>query len=660
MTTLATTLTCAALCLASQNAPLADRVSPPAPAESLSDAERIARLRRTIDTNRKLLEALTAELADPEGDYRSAEKWFQRVDGELAEKKKAARKLRESGQASDAGLETKVQALEKKWQLSRERFNLAIQERKMLQQKATALAQKIEQDEKALHQLTSFVGPPAPADRVPAALPEENKTAPSQVIAEPTATPRAAAPSVPREAAAPQTRTTAPPEAPAGAASRPSKELLQAREIARLKEAAAQDANARAEAIGERIAALRRDIELEEGLLQTRQRKADNAAQSQVNLEKELQKRLAGGAAEEPVQRLTATLDRVGQRLVDARGEVQASADRLTDLRAELQVLEAEHASAVQEASQKRHQADVAEKQVARLESPFAWPTIRTWLAGHGPRLLLIFMGMLGLHFAVKVFSRRLVVFMVRRGNRGSAEEGENRAQTLVGVFRNTASLAVLGGGVLMLLDEISIPIVPLMGGAAVAGLAVAFGAQNLIRDYFSGFMVLLEDQYGINDVVRIGSVSGQVENITLRVTVLRDMEGVVHFIPHGTITQVSNLTHGWSRAFLEIGVSYREDVDRVMEVLLDLGRRMRRDPAFGPLILEDPEMLGVNSFEDSAVTIRFFLKTKPLKQWPVKRELLRRIKHKFDELGIEIPYPHRTVYHRHEDDGADQSRMVA
>jgi small conductance mechanosensitive channel len=139
------------------------------------------------------------------------------------------------------------------------------------------------------------------------------------------------------------------------------------------------------------------------------------------------------------------------------------------------------------------------------------------------------------------------------------------------------------------------------------------------------------------------------VEHISLRTTVLRDLEGVVHFIPHGTITTVSNLTHGWSRALFDIDIAYTEDIDRVMEVLLALGRALRQDPMYGPLILDDPEMLGVDVLADSSVILKFFLKTRPLQQWTVKREMLRRIKNKFDELGIEIPYPHQTVHHRYD-----------
>jgi small conductance mechanosensitive channel len=204
-----------------------------------------------------------------------------------------------------------------------------------------------------------------------------------------------------------------------------------------------------------------------------------------------------------------------------------------------------------------------------------------------------------------------------------------------------------------MLLDEIGIPIVPLMGGAAVLGLAVAFGAQNLIKDYFTGFMVLLEDQYAVNDIVKINNVGGKVEKITLRMTVLRDTSGTAHFIPHGTIATVSNMSHGWARANLDIRVSYREDVDRVVDVLRGICTELQDDPDFAPLILEDAEIPGVDELEDSAVIIKVLMKTQATKQWAVKRELLRRIKFRFDQLGIEIPYPQTVVHHRQDGTGS-------
>ncbi len=165
--------------------------------------------------------------------------------------------------------------------------------------------------------------------------------------------------------------------------------------------------------------------------------------------------------------------------------------------------------------------------------------------------------------------------------------------------------------------------------------------------------MVLLEDQYGVNDVVKIGDASGAVEKITLRMTVLRDLDGSLHFIPHGSITQVTNMTHGWSRAVVDVGVAYKENPDKAMSALVDIGKELRNDPKFSPLILDGPEMLGVDALGDSAVTIKFFLKTQPSQRWFVKRELLRRIKNRFDELDIEIPFPQRTIHYAHDDGDA-------
>jgi moderate conductance mechanosensitive channel len=156
---------------------------------------------------------------------------------------------------------------------------------------------------------------------------------------------------------------------------------------------------------------------------------------------------------------------------------------------------------------------------------------------------------------------------------------------------------------------------------------------------------MLIEGQFGVGDVVRVGGVSGLVERITLRTTVLRDIEGAVHIVPNGEITTVTNMNKAWSRAVLHVGVAYREDVDRVLEVLRDLLRDFHADPEWGPLLLEEPVVPGVESFADSAVVIRLMAKTLPLKQWDVARELRRRIKNRFAQEGIEIPFPHVTFY---------------
>jgi small conductance mechanosensitive channel len=250
----------------------------------------------------------------------------------------------------------------------------------------------------------------------------------------------------------------------------------------------------------------------------------------------------------------------------------------------------------------------------------------------------------------VKILCGRSRAWIAHAG-RGTPAERQNRADTLAGVFHNTGNVVIAIGSLLMILDAAGVPVAALLGGAGVVGLAVAFGAQSLIKDYFCGFILLLENQYTVNDVVTIGGLTGSVERITLRITVLRDFEGKVYFIPNGQVSSVTNATMDWSRAVLEIGVAYKENVDQVMEALTQITGQLREEPEYSDSILSDVEMLGVDNLSDSSVVIKFGLKTRPDRKWPVKRELLRRIKNTFDERGIEIPFPHQTVIHRTENE---------
>jgi small conductance mechanosensitive channel len=173
----------------------------------------------------------------------------------------------------------------------------------------------------------------------------------------------------------------------------------------------------------------------------------------------------------------------------------------------------------------------------------------------------------------------------------------------------------------------------------------VAFGAQSLVKDYFAGFLVLLEQQYIIGDVVKVSGsnfsgLTGQVEQISLRVTTLRDIDGAAHFISHGQISVVTNLTHGWSQAVIDLQVANSEPLERVQKEFCSLASALREDAKYGPMILNDAEMLGVDSLGDAAYTVKFVLKTLPIKRWEVKRELLRRIKQRFDELKIKVIVP--------------------
>ncbi|MDP8261752.1 MAG: mechanosensitive ion channel [Candidatus Ancaeobacter aquaticus] len=217
--------------------------------------------------------------------------------------------------------------------------------------------------------------------------------------------------------------------------------------------------------------------------------------------------------------------------------------------------------------------------------------------------------------------------------------------KTILALFRWLGSLIIFGLIVFFVLDSFGFNMAPLLAGAGIIGLAFGFGGQYLIRDIINGIFILLEGQYRINDVIKINDTGGLVENITLRVTKLRDLEGRVIYIPNGEIKSVINFTQEYAQALLNIGVAYKENVDRVMDVIKQVGVGMRQDPHYGRLILQNLEMLGVDDFADSQVTIKFRIKTLAMKQWEVAREFRRRLKNKFDELGIEIPFPHRTVY---------------
>jgi small-conductance mechanosensitive channel len=267
------------------------------------------------------------------------------------------------------------------------------------------------------------------------------------------------------------------------------------------------------------------------------------------------------------------------------------------------------------------------------------------WLRDRGPSIVIVLVVMTGILWLANLLQRRLVRILASAANRGSSFEQENRARTVVGVMHNMLRTVVYALACIMILETAGVSVGPLLGGVAVFGIAVAFGVQSLVKDYFTGFLVLLEQQYIIGDVVRFSGnnfngLTGQVEQISLRVTTIRDIEGAAHFISHGQITVVSNLTPGWSQAVFDIQIANSEPLERVQKEFCELAGALREDAKFGAMILNDAEMLGVDSLGDTTFTVKFVLRTMPLKRWEVKRELLRRIKQRFDELKIKIIIP--------------------
>jgi len=252
----------------------------------------------------------------------------------------------------------------------------------------------------------------------------------------------------------------------------------------------------------------------------------------------------------------------------------------------------------------------------------------------------------------IGVLQRAIRAFRIRIASRLDDREAVKRAETLGRVFRYIVAVVVSLIAGMLVLGELGISVAPILGAAGVVGLAVGFGAQSLVKDYFTGFFILLENQIREGDVVKLGDHAGLVEVVTLRYVQLRDYDGNVHFVPNGQITTVVNLSRGFAQAVMDIGVAYRENTDAVMEVMRETGRAMREDPAFAPRILDDLEIAGVERWDDSAVVIRCRFKCVALEQWTVRREYLRRLKHAFDAAGIEIPFPHLTVYAGQDRDG--------
>ena len=233
----------------------------------------------------------------------------------------------------------------------------------------------------------------------------------------------------------------------------------------------------------------------------------------------------------------------------------------------------------------------------------------------------------------------------------GKEDEAGERAQTLWSVLRRVVLLLILILVVLFGLLAWGVSITPLLGLGTVFAAAIGFGAQDLVKDFLSGFFILLEDQFHVGDVVTISGTSGVVRDIQLRVTVLRDLEGNVHYVPNGQITVTSNLTSKFAQPVIDVGVDYETDIDKALEVFGDELVKMTEDPIYGPFIEGEPEILGVNELGDSAVVLRGRFTTVADERWNVRREALRRIKNRFDAEGITIPFPQVTISRKDDKD---------
>ncbi len=260
--------------------------------------------------------------------------------------------------------------------------------------------------------------------------------------------------------------------------------------------------------------------------------------------------------------------------------------------------------------------------------------------------LLVVLLALLLLRF-MRAGVRRFEHYLAN-GRDPSESESDKRAKTLGHLLRNVAGALIVAVATLMVLQELQINIMPILTGAGILGFAVGFGAQTLVKDVIGGFFLILENQVRVGDVAQINGTGGLVEAINLRTIVLRDQSGAVHVFPCGGVTTLANLSKDYAYALLDIQVAYKHDTDEVVKVMRQVSEQLRLSATYGPAMLEPLEVIGIEGFGESSVTIRVRMKTLPLKQWETAREFRRLIKKAFEGAGIEIPFPHRDALARH------------
>lgn len=270
---------------------------------------------------------------------------------------------------------------------------------------------------------------------------------------------------------------------------------------------------------------------------------------------------------------------------------------------------------------------------------------ILPWLLNHGLKIILIAVAAWILEKVMNRVITNAVRIAVKSGVNLPPEAEKKREDTLIRIFNGAKRIVIITMAFLMILQETGVAIGPILAGAGIVGLAFGFGGQYLIRDIISGLFIILENQYRIGDVININGTGGLVEDISLRMTTMRDLNGTVHHIPHGEIKMVSNLSKRYARVNIDLGVSYSSNLEHVIEVINRTGNELAQDPAFRDSIITPPQFLRVDEFADSAIVVKILGDTKPLKQWEIMGEYRKRIKAAFDDEGIEIPFPQRVVH---------------
>ena len=609
-----------------------------APTEGASDAKRIVRIRQVVELDTQHLRWLRSEL-------RSRTDWFEGLSAEMAELAKERNETRERLEALDAdpesdpdeveALRTELNEREADYGLFDTQTDLALTAEKAVGEQITALEEKLAIEKRALGELTGEIEIELPEAPAPAPAPTAQPTKPGKAPPLPLPVPvPAAQPPAKKEAASSSTMTAAQLQG--------QKNLEQAERDVELAELALAE-------FVERKQALDQQIEFEEGLAETHAKEVENLKLAREAFETRLQKYRDSDAPDEKIQRLERGIREINRALEVSDDDGDARAAYIKSLHERHTRLEEEELSVTAFADEKESAAEKARDHIVWLESPIHPKNVAHWAKERGPRMLLVIAAALFLLLFVRFSARGIARALVGR-RRSARNVGTGRADTLAFSFQSASRVVIVVLGVMLVLQEGGVDITTVLGGAAIIGVAIAFGAQDLMKDYFSGFLILAEDQYQLGDLITIRGITGTVESVNMRVTVLRDLEGRVHFIPNGSIDQVTNRTYGWGRPVFEVPVGFGEDVDRAIETLVEVAKELGQDPDWKGSIIGDPDMLGVDKFNDYGLVIKFMVKTQPDKLFAVRREMLRRISKRFQELGIQITVPQRILVRGDED----------
>jgi small-conductance mechanosensitive channel len=601
-----------------------------------SKADRLTQLQSALASDEAKLERLRLERDEKGTEFDRINGFRETLDIRVAELQERLPSTEDPEQKS--AIEAEIKEIKVESGLARKHANFLVEANNTLGEQADTLARKIDADRAAYNLQTGVTSP-----KLPDVEPSPTQAAP----ATPSTSAGSAVPPSPYMPTPPNPSTApATPMPQAGEAMQETAAQIEARIQADRMEQSAMAAEQQIVDFLDRKQALEQQIEFEKNLIATSEAAVENLEVAGAGRRGRLDEVVAAGADEETIAEKQDLVNRVEAALADARRKLDERVSDLEGLEGRLADTEEYQSTVTEEAKQKRLEAQAARNQSVWLESPIHPANLAKWISIRGPRILLVAIATMLLLMLSRMTTRRITGVVVRTGQRRRGGL-EKRADTLALSMRSAANIVIISGGLLLMLQEAGVNVKTVLGGAAIFGFAIAFGAQNLMRDYFNGFMILIEDQFELNDLLTIGDVTGRVEHVNLRTTVLRDLSGRAHFIPNGEIKSVTNHTYEWARAVIDICVSYSEDVDRIMDMLIELAEELRADAKFAGFVTEAPEMLGVDRFNDFGPVIRFMLKTKADRMFVVKREMLRRIKKSFEERGIELQDPDRLALQR-------------